>query len=185
MSDNTIKVLRLIERNKKMRKKIVENCKIVGNKVLGHCYYSPIKCESVEIGGVKFQEVELKAKMPKGKIRQVAFLIRLKGKELLVKEVSNEETRIKLYPVNQELNEDDWLKEVDEPEKELELLSLKDFYRRKANKRAFCRNGVFKLPVYFDKEDLDKMIYLSIYPSLIEGEERLVIDSSQMVLKKL
>lgn len=180
-----------------MRKKIVEDRKIIGNKVLGHCYYSPIKCESVVVDGVKFQEIELKAKMPKGKIRQVAFLIRLENKELLFKEVLDDETKIKLYPVNQELKIEPWLNENGEHvkkdnsvtdegnEKELELLSLKDFYRRKASKRAVCRNGIFKLPVYFDKENLDKMIYLSIYPSLVDGEEQLVIDSSQIVLRKI
>lgn len=153
--------------------------KEVGQRALGRCYYDPINSKNVSVNDEHYYEVELEVRMPRGKQRKVSFLIRYTGNELIVKDGVNPQTRVPIYPVTRQVKKEAWM-----DDKECQLLNLSGYYRRRATKKSYCKDGVLRLPLYFDKEDLNKVIYLTIYPSIISDEEYLVIESNQIPISK-
>lgn len=153
--------------------------KEVGQRALGRCYYDPINSKNVSVNGEHYYEVELEVRMPRGKQRKVSFLIRYTGNELIVKDGINPQTHIPIYPVTRQVKKETWM-----DDKGCQLLNLSGYYRRRAAKKSYCKDGILRLPLYFDKEDLNKVMYLTIYPSIISDEEYLVIESNQIPINE-
>lgn len=153
--------------------------KEIGQRALGRCYYTPVVTKSVVLDDTMYYEVELEVRMPKGERKKTAFLVRMDKDKIIIRNTEDAERRLKLHIVTRQMKKEMWM-----IGREFDFWTLSIYFRRRSNQKIQCKNGVLRLPIYLDKEDLDKVIYLTVYPSLICGEEKLVIETDQLKIKE-
>lgn len=149
--------------------------KEIGQRGLGRCYSSPAVTRAVQLLDTLYYEVELEVRMSRGERKKVCFYLRVDGNEIYIKNTTNNEYQVELHITSNASEIEEWM-----VEQKFDFWTMSAYYRRHSSAKAYCKKGILYLPIYLDKEDFNKAAYLRVYPSIIDGVEKVVIESFQL-----
>lgn len=149
--------------------------KEVGQRALGRCYSKPQGTRAVELFDTLYYEIELDVRMPRGEKRKIRFYLRVEKNEIYVRNAADGEYHVELHTVSNNSKIEDWM-----VNKEFDFWTMSAYYRAHSSSKVYCKKGILYLPIYLDKEDFNKAAYLRVYPSIIDGVEKVVIESFQL-----